>query len=150
MIPLRFTLEREGSAVDADIYEGGSKLGVMLAHGTNGDLAHPLLAHFANAFADAGMVALTFNFPYRQQGKASRDPDSVLEGWVRTAADWLKNEHNIENPVLGGKSLGARIASQVVASGLSSRALVFLGYPLHPPRDPSVLRDTHLYSVVAQ
>jgi predicted alpha/beta-hydrolase family hydrolase len=93
------------------------------------------------------MLALTFNFPYRQRGESTRDPDSVLEEWIQTAADWLKQEHDIDTPVLGGKSLGARIASQVVASGSPALALVFLGYPLHPPRDPSVLRDTHLFAV---
>lgn len=144
MKTLRISLEREGSSVDADIYGDGSKLGVLLAHGTSGDLTHPLLVHFARAFAAAGMITLTFNFPYRQEGRASRDPDSTLESWTRTAADWLKREYEVRYLLLGGKSLGARIASQVVASGYPASGLVFLGYPLHPPHDPSVLRDSHL------
>lgn len=147
MSPLQMALERDGSVVNAQLYDGGSKLGIILAHGTTGDLKHPLIVHFATAFARAGMVALTFNFPYRQRGELRRDPDPVLEEWIRIAAHWLKAEHGIDTPVLGGKSLGARIASQVVASGSPALALVFLGYPLHPPHDPSELRDTHLFAI---
>ena len=52
--------------------------------------------------------------------------------------------------VLGGKSMGGRIASQVAATGAGDiAALVFLGYPLHPPGNPEKLRDEHLPDVKA-
>ena len=57
--------------------------------------------------------------------------------------------------LVGGKSMGGRIASQAVAgdaeAGLSPAVdgLVFLGYPLHPPGRPDKLRDAHLPSVPA-
>ena len=35
-----------------------------------------------------------------------------------------------------GRSMGGRIASQVVAGGVAADGLVFLGYPLHPPGSP--------------
>ena len=44
--------------------------------------------------------------------------------------------------------MGGRIASQMAADGLiSSTALVFLGYPLHPPGRKKQLRDAHLYRI---
>ena len=44
--------------------------------------------------------------------------------------------------------MGGRIASQVVAKGVDCRrALVFLGYPLHPPGRPDRIRDDHLYRI---
>jgi predicted alpha/beta-hydrolase family hydrolase len=47
--------------------------------------------------------------------------------------------------VIGGKSMGGRIASQVAAAGIADLAgLVFLGYPLHPPGRPDRLRAAHL------
>jgi predicted alpha/beta-hydrolase family hydrolase len=47
--------------------------------------------------------------------------------------------------VIGGKSMGGRIASQVAAEDSSGIAgLVYLGYPLHPPGRLDKLRDEHL------
>jgi uncharacterized protein len=47
--------------------------------------------------------------------------------------------------VIGGKSLGGRIASQVAAAGAPDvEGLVFLGYPLHPPGRADQLRAKHL------
>jgi uncharacterized protein len=51
--------------------------------------------------------------------------------------------------VLGGKSMGGRIASQAVAQGLPADGLVFLGYPLHPPGRFDTLRDRHLPTITA-
>jgi predicted alpha/beta-hydrolase family hydrolase len=46
--------------------------------------------------------------------------------------------------VLGGKSMGGRIASQAIAKGAPAEGLVFLGYPLHPPGRTRIRRDRHL------
>ena len=43
--------------------------------------------------------------------------------------------------------MGGRIASQVVASGVDVEGLFFLGYPLHRPDQPEMLRDEHLYRI---
>jgi predicted alpha/beta-hydrolase family hydrolase len=44
--------------------------------------------------------------------------------------------------------MGGRIASQMAADGsISAKALVFLGYPLHPPGRKEQLRDAHLYRI---
>jgi len=59
--------------------------------------------------------------------------------------------------VIGGKSMGGRIASQVAATGLAFSdgqeialaGLVFLGYPLHPPGNPEKMRDQHLKDIHA-
>jgi predicted alpha/beta-hydrolase family hydrolase len=49
---------------------------------------------------------------------------------------------------VGGKSLGARVASVLVARQLvRPTALVFLGYPLHPPGKPDEARTAHLPAV---
>src|SRR5665254_5914 len=45
---------------------------------------------------------------------------------------------------LGGKSMGARLAAQIVAKDVGASGLVFLGYPLHPPGKPEQLRDQPL------
>jgi hypothetical protein len=46
--------------------------------------------------------------------------------------------------------MGGRVASQMAADGmLPVEALVFLGYPLHPPGKKDQLRDAHLYRIAA-
>ena len=50
---------------------------------------------------------------------------------------------------VGGRSMGGRIASQVVAQGVGVDALCLFAYPLHPPRTPTQRRDVHLPSVAA-
>jgi hypothetical protein len=53
--------------------------------------------------------------------------------------------------VAGGKSLGGRMTSNAMARGPleGARGLVFLGFPLHPARQPGVARADHLGRVEA-
>ncbi len=94
--------------------------GLILAHGQNNDLAHPLLASVADYVARAGAaMVLRFNFPYTERGEERPDPGSVLETAYGCAyAALLGNTVCPPGPVfLGGKSLGARIAAELVSRG---------------------------------
>jgi hypothetical protein len=51
--------------------------------------------------------------------------------------------------VLGGRSMGGRIASQVVAAGARASGLAFLAYPLHPPGRFEKRREAHLPRIAA-
>ena len=58
------------------------------------------------------------------------------------------NCRQIDSWVAAGKSMGGRIASQMVADGLlEPNRLIFLGYPLHPAGKKESLRDAHLYRI---
>jgi uncharacterized protein len=49
--------------------------------------------------------------------------------------------------VIGGKSMGGRVASMVADELFAERRIVgllCLGYPFHPPRQPEKLRTAHL------
>lgn len=125
---------------------------VMVAHGAGNDMNTPLLAYFAEGLADSGYLCLRFNFPYREQGKKSPDSQGVLyEAW-RGAFRALAG-HAAFRPghiVAAGKSMGGRIASQMVAENeLPAERLIFLGYPLHAPGRTDRLRDGHLYQIAA-
>ena len=54
-----------------------------------------------------------------------------------------------ERIVHGGRSMGGRIASQVVAAGDRADGLAFLGYPLHPPGQFEKRREAHLPGIGA-
>jgi predicted alpha/beta-hydrolase family hydrolase len=92
-------------------------------------------------------MAVLFNFPYAESRRRIPDPPAVLEATVAAVADRVRGLPGVERIVLGGKSMGGRIASQAVAQGTPADALVFLGYPLHPPGRPERLRDAHLPSI---
>lgn len=49
--------------------------------------------------------------------------------------------------VVGGRSMGGRIASNVVAQGTQVDGLALFAYPLKPPRNPKVSRDEHLPAI---
>jgi uncharacterized protein len=126
------------------------KPGVILAHGSNNDMFHPLIAHMANVLAEAGYLSMRFNFLYRDEERKTPDSDGALEAsWVQVY-EFLKN-HPLYKPssiVAGGKSLGGRIASRIVSDNLiQAGGLIFLGYPLHPPGRSDEPRDSHLYRI---
>lgn len=119
---------------------------LALAHGAGGRLEDPLLEGFADALADAGVGCLRFNFLYSEQRRRAPDREPLLRA-VWSAAFDRAGEHGGPRWA-GGKSLGGRIASMMVADGsLAAAGLVFVGYPLHPPGRPERIRDAHLPDV---
>lgn len=114
---------------------------LVLAHGANNDLDHPLLAAIAKHLAtQAGTMVVRFNFPYAQRGAGSPDSATTLENAFRRVHDHVVDELAAPGtPVfVGGKSMGGRIAAELVSrgeegEGLLAAGLVELGYPLHRP-----------------
>lgn len=122
---------------------------VVLGHGAGGDRRTPFLVHAARAVEKSGRGALLYNFPYTDRRGKRPDPPEVLEMTARAAAEAARAHFGAERVVMGGKSMGGRIASQAVAKGAPADGLVFLGYPLHPPGKPEQLRDAHLPQIAA-
>lgn len=125
---------------------------LILAHGAGAPQTHPFMTAFARGLSSRGVGVVTFNFPYMERRRRAPDPAPRLESCYRTVIAAVRERrpgagHRL---LAGGKSMGGRIASQVVAG--NSRAgvtpgvdgLVFLGYPLHPPGRPDKLRSAHL------
>lgn len=124
--------------------------GVIIAHGAGNDMNHPLLVSVSEGLAEEGYITLRFNFPYKEKGKKSPDPQGkLIQTWL-SAYDYLKkgSQYEIEKIVAVGKSMGGRVASQMVSEGLMDvDRLIFLGYPLHAPGKKDKLRDAHLYNI---
>jgi uncharacterized protein len=143
----------ERDNVTALLYPAPEKLRVgatvILGHGAGAPQLHPFMRLFASGMAERGFDAMTFNFVYMEQGRHVPDPNAKLETCYRAVIDAARQHKKLKgnNLVIGGKSMGGRIASQVAAGPESAdkiAALVFLGYPLHPPGRPDKLRDAHL------
>jgi predicted alpha/beta-hydrolase family hydrolase len=125
---------------------------VVLGHGAGANQLSDFMRMIAGGLAARGFDAMTFNFLYMEQQRHLPDPKARLESCyqavIKTALGHRKLKKN--HLVIGGKSMGGRIASQVAAAhpdGISG--LAFLGYPLHPPGRPDKLRADHLQDIRA-
>lgn len=103
-----------------------------------------MLVALAEAVAATGRAALLYNFPYAEAGSRRPDPPAVLEATTRAASCVALEASGANRIVHGGRSMGGRIASQVVAAGVRADGLAFLGYPLHPPGQFEKRREAHL------
>jgi uncharacterized protein len=122
---------------------------LVLAHGAGAGMQHPFLAAVAGELAALGVATLRYQFPYLEQGSRRPDPPALCHATVRAAvaaAQGLAPELAL---FAGGKSFGGRMTSQAQAAEAlpSVRGLVFLGFPLHPPKKPSQGRADHLSQV---
>jgi predicted alpha/beta-hydrolase family hydrolase len=110
---------------------------------------HPFLVGFTRAMNEREVATLRFNFPYLEAGRRSPDPQPAAVAAWRAAFDLARTRSRGRPVAVGGKSYGGRMASVAVAEGMPAAALVFLGYPLHPPGKPERIRDEHLYGIEA-
>ncbi|HKV35703.1 MAG TPA: alpha/beta family hydrolase [Pyrinomonadaceae bacterium] len=142
--------------VSALLYPAAKKirtgLTALLGHGAGANQLSGFMRLFAKGLAARGLDVMTFNFIYMEQGRSVPDQKPKLESCFRAVIETIAKHRKLKNNrlVVGGKSMGGRIASQVVAArddqplALDVSGLVFLGYPLHPPGQTSKLRVEHL------
>src|SRR5580765_4831771 len=130
---------------------------LIFGHGAGAGHEHPWILRLGKGLADRGVRVVTFNFPYRAEGRKLPDKPAVLEAafgavWTGVITADRDAGRSGGRYFAGGKSMGARISSQVAAAdGFTPPAagLVFFGYPLHPPAKPDQRRDRHLPKVGA-
>lgn len=135
--------------VTALIYPAASpnQINVMmiLGHGAGAGQESGFMTRFATGLAARGSNVVTFNFLYTEQGRRVPDANTTLEACFRAVVETIREKKIGRGTlVIGGKSLGGRIASQIAAAGADVEGLVFLGYPLHPPGRADQLRSKHL------
>jgi predicted alpha/beta-hydrolase family hydrolase len=119
---------------------------VVLAHGAGQGMRGAFLSAVHAGLARAGLVAVKFNFPFTEAGRRRPDARPVLERCWEAVLAAVRADRRLDAPwvVIGGKSLGGRMASHLAAAGAPVRGLLLLGYPLHPVGDPGRLRAEHL------
>ena len=137
-----------GTDASASVHGRGSTV-VVLGHGAGGDRRTPMLVALAEALAASGRAAVLYNFPYAERQRRSPDPPAVLEATTRAVSAFALDATGAQRVVHGGRSMGGRIASQVVAAGERANGLVFLAYPLHPPGQFDRRREKHLPRVAS-
>jgi predicted alpha/beta-hydrolase family hydrolase len=131
-----------------------ARLGItlILGHGAGADQLSSFMRLYAGGLAERGFDILTFNFVYKEQRRGAPDQKAKLEACYQAVIQAARAHRKLKanRMMIGGKSMGGRIASQVAAAGAGELAgLVFLGYPLHPPGKPEQLRAAHLKDIRA-
>jgi predicted alpha/beta-hydrolase family hydrolase len=122
---------------------------IVLAHGAGTDMHHPAMVALQAGLAARGLVAVTFDFPYRARGgRGAPDRMPVLVDAYAAVVRAIRSDAPAPL-VIGGRSLGGRVASHLAASGTQVDALVFLAFPLHPPGRPDSSRAAHLMGIAA-
>jgi predicted alpha/beta-hydrolase family hydrolase len=119
----------------------------IYAPGAGSNLQDPFGAFAASWFAERGVDFVRFQFLYMERGRSGPDRPPVLEAAWRAVIDAVRPQTG--RLAVGGRSMGGRIASQVVAQGVGVNALVLFAYPLHPPGRPEQIRDDHLPQIDA-
>jgi hypothetical protein len=115
----------------------------VFAHGAGGHRDDPGMLRLSGLLAGLGLDVVRFDFDYREKGSKRPDPMPVLKARMRDVVEKVR-----EKPLLiGGRSMGGRVATMLAADGIACDGLLLFAYPLHPAGQPQKLRDTHLAKI---
>ncbi len=121
---------------------------MILFHGAGGDRDYHLFLGLEDALE---IHVNRINFPYRQKSSGKRPPDRlpVLLEAVHLSVEQTCEQLNLEpnQIIVGGRSMGGRVASIAVSQGLATAGLLLTSYPLHPSGKPEKLRVDHFPSI---
>ena len=147
-----FTIAFSVGDLQATQYEpdGAARHTLILAHGAGAGQAHPWMRARAADLASRGIRAITFDFPYIMAKRKVPDRTPTLIAAWRAVVDEVARRWPEPPLAIGGKSMGGRMATMLMAepdAPPAVRGCVALGYPLHPPGKPEQLRVAHLGAV---
>lgn len=126
---------------------------IALAHGAGAPMDSGFMEAFAEGLADKGLRVARFEFPYMAERRTSgkKKPPNRMPILMETWESVVAQLGGPEKVIVGGKSMGGRVASMLTADyeakGTPVRGLACLGYPFHPPGKPENTRVAHLESM---
>ena len=122
---------------------------ILLAHGAGAPMDSKSMTAAAEALAATGFRVARFEFVYMAVRRTSdaRKPPPKAETLIPEYREAVKALASSGPLIIGGKSMGGRVASMVADDLYEQGAiggLLCLGYPFHPPGKPQQLRTAHL------
>jgi predicted alpha/beta-hydrolase family hydrolase len=114
----------------------------IYAPGAGSHVNDPFGTHVCQSLAANGIPSARFQFPYQQAGSRRPDRPAILENTWRAVLEAVRLPDT--NVVIGGRSMGGRVATLIVAGGADVAGLAAFAYPLHPPGHPEKARVAHL------
>lgn len=126
---------------------GQARVLMVCAHGAGGHMSDRGMERIAALLGEQGIEVVRFNFLYREGG--SRRPDAMpsLKKAFEAVVAHVRAETDGKRLLLGGRSMGGRVASMMAADGFACDGLLLFAYPLHPPGQPEKLRSAHLSKI---
>jgi hypothetical protein len=115
---------------------------LLLAPAAGSNLNERVLSTLARGLSGRGVAVGTFDFAYRQAQRRLPDPRERLERAFNDVLSAFVELVPAQDYVLGGRSMGGRIASHLAATGVGA-GVVALAYPLHPRKMPDPRRTAH-------
>lgn len=123
---------------------------LVLAHGgrsrpgrTPEEVIECQVGSMARALIACGHPVFSFNFPYGEAGRRRPGSLGAVKRAFYEALLAAKTLFGTDNVIIGGRSMGARVASHIAADGVPTAGLVCLGYPLHRRDAPNTRRASH-------
>ena len=112
-------------------------------------MRHPFMERLADGLAARQIATLRYQFPYMEKQSKRPDTPKVCHATVRAAVHAARALTPALPLLAGGKSFGGRMTSQAqsIQALPGVHGLVFLGFPLHPPKQPAESRAAHLAQV---
>ena len=150
---------REGvsvTALQALPESRASDVVVVYAPGAGSNLNDGFGAYLAAFLEARGYESWRFQFPYSERGRGAPDPPALLEATWRAVIEAVQlpglnpgasQDVGSRRLVAGGRSMGGRIASMVVAKGAPVAGLALFAYPLLPPGRATSDRAGHFSSI---
>lgn len=122
---------------------------LVLAHGAGAGMLHRSMEALAEGLAERHFATLRYQFPYMEEGGRRPDSPRLAQATVRAAVIEAARLMPSVPLIAGGRSFGGRMTSQAQAAAPlpGVRGLVFFAFPLHPPKQISDGRGTHLADV---
>jgi uncharacterized protein len=109
------------------------RAGLVLGHGAGGGIGAGDIVAAADAALAVGLSVALVEQPYRVAGRRSPAPAKQLDtAWTAVVEHLRANELAGLPLVLGGRSLGARVACRT-SKDLGAAAVLCLAFPLAPP-----------------
>ncbi|MDP2357622.1 MAG: alpha/beta hydrolase [Beijerinckiaceae bacterium] len=155
MQPDQIKLELDGGLRISGLFmkPENAKAMFVFAHGAGAGMTHTFMEDVAHGLAVRGIATLRFNFPFMEAraGKRWGRPDTAAIAHAALRAALIEARMLTSDLPLfaGGKSYGARMTSQMQGQEAFPRVrgLVFVGFPLHAAKKPSLVRAEHLSRV---
>jgi predicted alpha/beta-hydrolase family hydrolase len=123
---------------------GQARALMVCAHGAGGHMSDGGMERIAAVLCEQGIEVVRFNFLYREGGSRRPDAMPLLKKTFEAVVAHVRDQIGSKRLLLGGRSMGGRVASMMAADEFACDGLLLFAYPLHPPGQPEKLRSAHL------
>lgn len=147
---LKIPISSSIGEVSAEIFQPEKMKSILvLAHGAGAGMNHPFMTSLSTELAALAIGTMRFNFPFTEHKKNRPDVPAVAHKAIESAIQKTLELFPSTPLFAGGKSFGGRMTSQYFSKQdiKEVKGIVFVGFPLHPPGNPSIDRAEHLKEV---